>query len=200
MKTQIILASCLLVLACTPWDRSYYKPLSTGAYSSNICGRDAPNNVIGIEQNEGVFIFVTLDSPDKENIVAPRISIYVPTKVTVSLVTDKIDVNDSQSSPDYAAQITKIQKLVTDESGPYGASLAYLNPTDLLPGYTNNSFHMGGQIKHGYEWYYLIIDGIIGTPSSVLTLTLPDMMINGKRFHSEPLRFERSNYVQHFCG
>jgi|GEM_PF-6440670 len=200
MKTLIILASCLLVLACKPWDRRYYKPLSTGAYSSNICGRDAPNNVIGIEQNEGVLIFVTLDSPDKENIVVPRISIYVPTNVTVSLVTDKIEVNDSQSGLDYAVKITKIQKLVTDKSGLYGASLAYLNPTDLLPGYANNSFHIGGQIKYGYEWYYLIIDGIAGIPSSLLTLTLPDMMINGKRFQQEPLRFERRNYVQHFCG
>jgi len=169
----------MISISCAPVVRDYYKPIySEGVTYSSGCGGSGPANKISIQLSEGV-----------EPIIAPSGTYF-------QFESDEIVISDNTTNKTWSVKIVElitraenIPNANSDESAKNGGYFSVI-PTSKI---TGNTF-FGYNTLFGKKYFnsgasISIFSSDIEYKLEDYSVQLPSIIINGKKYIFEPIRF-----------
>ncbi|NSM25588.1 hypothetical protein HT094_15495 [Shewanella sp. ZOR0012] len=199
-KCVFIISLSMISISCAPVVRDYYKPIySEGVTYSSGCGGSGPANKISIQLSEGVELEVSSSSSAKNERFKNfhfSASIIAPSGTYFQFESDEIVISDNTTNKTWSVKIVElitraenIPNANSDESAKNGGYFSVI-PTSKI---TGNTF-FGYNTLFGKKYFnsgasISIFSSDIEYKLEDYSVQLPSIIINGKKYTIEPIRF-----------
>ncbi len=199
-KCVFIISLSMISISCAPVVRDYYKPIySEGVTYSSGCGGSGPANKISIQLSEGVELEVSSSSSTKNERFKNfhfSASIIAPSGTYFQFESDEIVISDNTTNKTWSVKIVElitraenIPNANSDESAKNGGYFSVI-PTSKI---TGNTF-FGYNTLFGKKYFnsgasISIFSSDIEYKLEDYSVQLPSIIINGKKYIFEPIRF-----------